>query len=192
MIIRVKFGYARVSTPGQHLDRQLTALTAFGCDEIIAEKRSAKDIAQRPALQALLAQLRKGDVLVVAEWDRATRSFLDGIAIMQHVLKRDATLRVLDINLDLADPIQQALVGVLSAIAQKERERNLSRAQDGRLEAKRRGVRMGRRSALSDAQITEMLERHRSGETPARLAVSYGVNKSTVTRLIARLRQHIL
>ena len=143
----MKFGYARVSTPGQHLDRQLTALTAFGCDEIVVEKRSAKDIEQRPALKALLATLRKGDTLVVAEWDRATRSFLDGVAIMRHVLETGATLRVLDISLDLADPIQQALVGVLSAIAQKERERNLSRAEEGRGEATRRGVRMGRRPA---------------------------------------------
>jgi len=185
----VKFRYARVSTPGQHLDRQLTALKAFGCDEIVAEKRSAKDIDQRPALKALLATLRKGDTLVVAEWDRATRSFLDGVTIMRHVLDTGATLKVLDINLDLADPIQQALVGVLSAIAQKERERNLCRAHEGRLEAKRRGVRMGRRPALSSAQLAEMLDRHRAGETAARLAASYAVNKSTVTRALARASQ---
>lgn len=180
----MKFGYARVSTPQQHLDRQITALEAAGCDDIITEKRSAADIERRPALKNLLAQLRKGDTLVVAEWDRATRSFLDGVAIMQKVMSTGATLKVLDIALDLSDPIQQALVGVLSAIAQKERERNLKRATEGRSEAKKRGQHLGRPSKLSPAQISELRRRHAAGEMAGTLATSYGVSKSTVSRLL--------
>lgn len=185
----MKFGYARVSTPQQHLDRQITALTAAGCDEIIAEKRSAADIERRPALKSLLATLRRGDVLVVAEWDRATRSFLDGVAIMQHVLATGATLKVLDINLDLTDAIQQALVGVLSAIAQKERERNLKRAAEGRIEAKKRGQSLGRKFKLSEAQRQELRRRFDAGELPSALAISYGVNKSTISRALRTQEQ---
>jgi len=182
----MKFGYARVSTPQQHLDRQITSLTAAACDEIVTEKRSAADIERRPALKKLLKQLRKGDVLVVAEWDRATRSFRDGIALMELVLDTGATLKVLDIHLDLSDPIQQALVGVLSAIAQKERERNLRRAGEGRIEAKKRGQHMGRPKKLSSAQIDELRRRHAAGELISTLSISYGVSKSTVSRHLSK------
>lgn len=179
----MKFGYARVSTPQQHLDRQITALEAAGCNEIITEKRSAADIERRPALKKLLAQLRKGDTLVVAEWDRATRSFLDGVAIMQKVMSTGATLKVLDIALDLSDPIQQALVGVLSAIAQKERERNLKRASEGRTEAKKRGQHLGRPTKLSEHQRARALDRLAAGETCREIARDMGVSHSTISRL---------
>lgn len=181
----MKFGYARVSTPSQSLDRQLTALAAQSCDQVIQEKASAKDIENRPALKRLLDQLRPGDEIIFAEWDRATRSFLDGIAIMKRITDSGATLKVLDIHLDLADPLHQAIVGVLSAMAQKERERNLKRAEEGREEARKRGKRIGGpKPRLSPAQLSELRERHDAGERPAKLAASYGVSKATVSRVI--------
>ncbi len=57
------------------------------------EKASAKDIKQRPQLEKAIDQLGKGDVLVLAEWDRATRSMLDGIAIVERVHVRDALIK---------------------------------------------------------------------------------------------------
>jgi DNA invertase Pin-like site-specific DNA recombinase len=62
-----KIGYARVSTPGQNLDRQIGALRAERCDEIFREKASAKDIRNRPQLEKAIDELGTGDVLVVAE-----------------------------------------------------------------------------------------------------------------------------
>ena len=80
-----KIGYARVSTPGQNLDRQIGALRAERCAEIFREKASGKDIRNRPQLEKAIDELGTGDVLVLAEWDRATRSMMDGITIMQRV-----------------------------------------------------------------------------------------------------------
>jgi DNA invertase Pin-like site-specific DNA recombinase len=85
-----KIGYARVSTPGQHLDRQIGALRAERCDEIFREKASAKDIRNRPQLEKAIDELGTGDVLVVAEWDRATRSMMDGVHIIERINKRGA------------------------------------------------------------------------------------------------------
>ena len=77
-----KVGYARVSSAAQHLDRQLGALRAERCDQIFAEKMSGKSLKGRPQLEKAIDALGTGDVLVVAEWDRATRSMMDGIAII--------------------------------------------------------------------------------------------------------------
>src|SRR5262245_66091528 len=50
----------------------------------------------RPQLEKAIAALGTGDVLVLPEWDRATRSMLDGIQIIQRVAARGALVKVLD------------------------------------------------------------------------------------------------
>jgi DNA invertase Pin-like site-specific DNA recombinase len=67
----------------QNLDRQIAALRSEGCNEIYREKASGKDIRNRPQPEKAIDQLGLGDCLVVAEWDRATRSMFDGIAIIE-------------------------------------------------------------------------------------------------------------
>jgi DNA invertase Pin-like site-specific DNA recombinase len=73
-----KVGYARVSSTGQNLDRQLGALVAEGCDRILQEKASGKSIKDRPELEKAISALGTGDVLMLAEWDRCTGSMIGG------------------------------------------------------------------------------------------------------------------
>ena len=75
-----KIGYARVSASTQNLDRQMGALRAERCHEVYREKASGKAVKGRPQLEKAIDALGRGDVLVVAEWDRATRSMMDGVA----------------------------------------------------------------------------------------------------------------
>ena len=82
-----KIGYARVSPPIQNLDRQIAALRKEGCDVIFREKASGKDILNRPQLERAIDELGTGDILVVAEWDRATRSMLDGVGLIERIHK---------------------------------------------------------------------------------------------------------
>jgi predicted site-specific integrase-resolvase len=84
-----KIGYARVSTEGQNLDRQIAALRAEGCDRIYREKASGRDVKNRLELAKAIDALATKGVLVLAEWDRATRSLIDGIEIMNKVHKRE-------------------------------------------------------------------------------------------------------
>jgi len=72
-------GYARVSATHQNLDRQLSMLKAEGCGRIFKEKLSGREGVSRPQLDKAIEALETGDVLVLAEWDRVTRSMLDGI-----------------------------------------------------------------------------------------------------------------
>ena len=74
-----KIGYARVSSSHQDLERQLGALRAERVHAIFREKASAKSIKGRPELEKAIDELGSGDVLVLAEWDRSTRSMFDGI-----------------------------------------------------------------------------------------------------------------
>lgn len=66
------YGYARVSTWEQNLDRQLDALSAFGVDEVFADKASGRDF-ERPEWIRLTTVLRVGDTLAVKSIDRLGR-----------------------------------------------------------------------------------------------------------------------
>ena len=92
----MKIGYARVSTHEQNLKRQIGALRAESCDKIFREKASRKSLRGRPELEKALDALGTDDVLIIAEWDRATRSMMDGIKIIQRISERGATVKVLD------------------------------------------------------------------------------------------------
>jgi len=82
------------------------------------EKATGKTVKGRPELEKAIDALGTGDVFVLAEWDRATRSMIDGIAIMQRVAARGAVIRVLDKpHLDLTSKIGQGILAFLSALA---------------------------------------------------------------------------
>lgn len=70
-------GYARVSSQGQSLDRQIGALNAAKTDKIFREVASGRTVKGRPQLERAIDALGAGDILVIAEWDRATRSMCD-------------------------------------------------------------------------------------------------------------------
>ena len=89
-------GYARVSAIHQNLDRQLALLRAAGCKRVFKEKESGREGVRRPELERAIETLGPGDVLVLAEWDRATRSMMDGIRIIERVAARGAMLKALD------------------------------------------------------------------------------------------------
>jgi DNA invertase Pin-like site-specific DNA recombinase len=66
------------------------------CHEVYREKASGKAIKGRPPLEKAIDVLGIGDVLVVAEWDRATRSMMDGVHIIERIHAQGAMIKVLD------------------------------------------------------------------------------------------------
>src|ERR1700688_1221019 len=92
-------GYERVSTQQQDLARQTKALKRLGCAVIYSDKASGKRMAGRPELARALADLDTGEELVIAEWDRATRSMWDGLQIIKAVIDAAASIKVLDRSL---------------------------------------------------------------------------------------------
>ena len=179
-----RIGYARVSTESQDLTRQLKALKRAECDPVFSDKASGKSMAGRPALADALAELDEGDELVIAEWDRATRSMWDGLQIIKTVIDAKASIRVLDRNyIDLTTPMGRGFMAMLSALAEDERLRIIKRTHEGRQLARGKGVKMGRKPILSPHQIEEARGRLAAGATTRELAKSYGVSRSTIARL---------
>jgi DNA invertase Pin-like site-specific DNA recombinase len=179
-----KIGYARVSSEHQSLDRQIAVLRAQRCDVIYREKASGKTVKGRPQLEKAIDQLGPGDILILAEWDRCTRSMQDGVAIIERIHSRGAFVRVLDRDyLDLTKPINRGILAFLSALAQDERERIHRRAAEGRRAAKVRGARFGRKPKLTEHQQAEARKRLAAGDTCRQIAKMLGVHHSTVSRL---------
>jgi DNA invertase Pin-like site-specific DNA recombinase len=181
-----KIGYARASTSTQSLDRQIGALRAERCHEVYREKASGKATKGRPQLEKAIDALGTGDVLVVAEWDRATRSMMDGVHIIERIHARGAMIKVLDKpHLDLTTPIGRGFIAFLSALAEDERQRIVKRANDGRAAARKRGVHMGRKPKLTELQRRVARERIAKGESARSIAQEWGVAHTTVARAVA-------
>ena len=179
-------GYARVSTESQDLARQTKALKRLGCAPIYSDKASGKSMAGRPELARALDDLDSGDELVIAEWDRATRSMWDGLQIIKTVIDAGASIKVLDRSyIDLTTPMGRGFMAMMSAMAEDERLRIIKRTGEGRKIAQGKGIRMGRKPKLTPHQMTEARQRLAKGETTRALAKSYGVSVSTISRLAA-------
>jgi DNA invertase Pin-like site-specific DNA recombinase len=181
-------GYARVSTSHQNLDRQLSTLRAAGCKKIFKEKESGREGIKRKELERAINELGQGDVLVLAEWDRATRSMTDGIRIIERVAARGASLKALDRQwLDLTTPIGKGILAFLSSLAEDERGRILARANGGRAAARKRGVRFGPKPKLALHQRREAIRMVREqGMSLRAVAHHYHVGHSTIVRALER------
>ena len=150
------YGYARVSTKDQNLDRQLIALRDFGIDDrdIIREKASGKSL-EREAYQTLRNQLlREGDTLVIKSLDRLSRNKLHIKQELEYYRSRGIRVMILDMPTTLAqfndgqewilEMINAILIEVLASLAEQERIRNLTRQAEGISAAKQKGKHLGR------------------------------------------------
>jgi hypothetical protein len=104
----IRIGYARVSTGGQNLERQLDALRAAGRRRVFAEKKSGRDT-DRPELAACLDFMTPGDTLVVPSLDRLSRSLQDLITTVGDLRRRGVGFTSLHENLDTTTPGGRAL-----------------------------------------------------------------------------------
>lgn len=90
----MKFGYMRVSTLDQNLDRQKKQLEEFGCDRIFFGKITGTK-RNRPELNSMLEFLRPEDTVVVTDLTRLSRSTKDLIEITEQISQKGAHLKSL-------------------------------------------------------------------------------------------------
>jgi DNA invertase Pin-like site-specific DNA recombinase len=177
-------GYARVSTDGQTLDAQHSALVNAGAEKVYSEKISGA-ITDRPALAKALAALASGDTLVVCKLDRLARSTRDLLNTLDAVGKAGASFRSLgDSWADTTTPHGRLMLTVLGGLAEFERHLILARTSEGRKRAQQRGVRFGRKPKLTAHQQQEAFARMAAGEALVDIARSYAVSHSTISRLV--------
>ena len=148
------YGYARVSSAGQNLDRQLDALKSAGIEEsrIFCDRKSGKDF-DRPGWTKLERRLRKGDALVIPSLDRLGRNYGEILEKWRYLTNhRSVLIRVLDMPLLNTGGtyglvmrfIVELVLRVLAFVAECERKHIRERQKAGIEAAKRRGVRFGR------------------------------------------------
>ena len=148
-------GYARVSTDGQTLEAQQEVLRAAGATQVYAEKQSGVKT-DREALARCLASLEPGDTLVVTKLDRLARSTRDLLKTLDIIAKAGASFRPLgDGWADTTTPHGKPMITVLGGLAEFERHLILARTSEGRVRAKARGVKFGRRPKLTKHQQAE-------------------------------------
>jgi DNA invertase Pin-like site-specific DNA recombinase len=141
-----------VSTDGQTLDAQQSALAAAGAEKVYAEKVSIA-VTDRKALARVLAVLGAGDVLLVTRLDRLARSTRDLLNVLDAVAKAGAGFRSLaDSWADTTTPHGKLMITILGGLAEFERSLILARTSEGRARAKTRGVRFGRKLKLTPHQ----------------------------------------
>lgn len=174
------YGYARVSTKDQNLDRQLSALHAFGVAEnrIFQEKLSGKDF-DRPAWRKLLKKLKPGDTLVVKSIDRLGRNYEEIIEYWRIITKeKRASVVVLDMPLldtregkDLTGTlIADIVLQLLSYVAETEREFIRQRQAEGIAAAKAKGKHLGRWPKEKPENYPAVYDLWQNGILSARLA----------------------
>lgn len=175
-------GYARVSTDDQSLDSQTDALRAARAERIFADKISGTK-RERPELDKMLDQLRPGDVVAVAKYDRLARSLRDLLDLVETIKARGAGFRSLAEDIDTTTPAGRLVFHVFASSAQFERERISERTREGLDAARKRGRVGGRPPALSAAQRDEV-RRMRDGENRAvgEIARLFKVSERTVRR----------
>lgn len=179
------YGYARVSTTGQTLEAQLAQLKTAGCDPIFREKVSGAR-ADRRQLNKMLDGLTEGDAVVVTRIDRLARSTFDLFAIVKAIVDKKAQFRSLaEPWADTSNSTGRLMIAVLGGLADVERDLIRTRTSEGRERAKLRGVRLGRKPKLTEAQRREALARRAAGETLMDIARSYNVSFATISRMRA-------
>lgn len=190
------YGYARVSTKDQNLDRQLIALREFGIDDrdIIREKASGKSL-NREAYQTLRNQLlREGDTLVIVALDRLSRNKLHIKQELEYYRGRNIRVMVLDMPTTLCqvnegqewiiEMINAILVEVLASLAEQERVKTLTRQAEGIEAAKLQGKHLGRPKMKIPEGWDNIYMLWKSGEITAVEAMKRsGLKKSTFYKL---------
>lgn len=193
------YGYARVSSTEQNLDRQIEALMEYGVDErdIITDKQSGKDF-QRSGYLALKQQmLREGDTLVIKEMDRLGRDYEAIKNEWQELQRMGVDIVIIDtpiLNTKEKSDLEKSLIcnivfELLAYTAEKERRKIRTRQAEGIKLALQRGAAFGRPSVEVPQNFTEVTERWRSGEITAVEAMrQLGLKKTTFYKLVSSQR----
>jgi len=132
----MKFGYCRVSTEKQELNRQLDMLK--DCDEILQEKMSGTK-SDRPELNKLKEIVREGDTVIVESFSRLGRSTKDLIDLVDYFEKKLVKLISLKENFDTGTPQGRLMLTVFQAFSQFERDIIAQRTKEGLESARARG-----------------------------------------------------
>ena len=182
------FGYARVSTQEQSLNRQLDALKVAGAEEIVQEKITGTK-ADRPELSRLLDKLRNGDVVLIADLTRLSRSTKDLFNLVEQIEKKGSNIKSLKENwLDTTTPQGKLMFTFMAGISQFERDLISQRTKEGLEAARARGKRGGRKPKLDNNKKKVIYELYQQKKTSIKdICDMFDITKPTLYKAIEEI-----
>lgn len=187
----MKYGYVRVSTKEQNIDRQLVEMYAQGLNDktIFIDKQSGKDF-ERDEYQKLKKILKSGDLLIIKSIDRLGRNY-DMIIDEWRALVNDMNVDIQVLDMPLLDTrtegknlvgkfISDIVLQILSFVAENERENIKKRQAKGIRIAKEKGKHLGRPKLKLPKNFTIIANQYKKKEiTLAEALSSLKMNRST-------------
>ena len=177
-------GYARVSTIEQNLDRQIDAMTEIGAEKIFTEKVTGRK-SDRPELTRMIEQLRDGDVVIISELTRLSRSTRDLFVIVEQIQSKGANIKSLkETWLDTTTPHGKLMFTIFAGLSQFEADLTAQRTREGLAAARARG-RLGGRPKVDSDKSGMALKMYDSKEfTVDEICKICHVGKTTLYRLL--------
>lgn len=182
------FAYCRVSTNDQTTDNQVREIETGGfhvdAKRIIVETVSGSvPAAERTGFAKLVDRFESGDILIVTKLDRLGRNAMDVRMTVERLAIDGVRVHCLALGgVDLTSAAGKMTMGVISAVAEFERDLLIERTQAGLSRAKAEGRTLGRPSALSAAQKRQVQIERAAGASLGALAKIYGVSRSAIQR----------
>ena len=179
------YGYARVSTLDQNLDRQKDVLREYGVDKIYCEKISGAK-KNRPELDRMLAVLEHGDAVVIESLSRLGRSVKNLSELMEMFNETGIRLISLKESVDTTSATGRLLFTIISSLAAFERETLIERTNEGLASARARG-KVGGRPKTNTTTLKKAVALYETGQySLADVTELTGVSKSTLYRALKK------
>lgn len=184
-----KFAYIRTSTKDQHADLQRDAIAKVdGIKRVYADEGVSGTLASRPQWDALIDRLEAGDEIVVWKFDRIGRNTMNVLEAVQRIADKGATFHSLTEKIDTSGPMGQAMLTIMAAFAQLERDTIVERTRAGLDAARAKGRVGGRPSVVDPKKLATIKKLVASGEhSRAEIATMMGISQATLYRAISTL-----
>lgn len=189
------FIYARVSTREQTNDNQVMEIEAAGFTvqprRIVVEHISGGVAASsRPEFSKLLDRLETGDILIVTKLDRLGRNAMDVRSTVEKLTEAGIRVYCLALGgMDLTSAAGKLTMGVISAVAEFERDQMIERTNAGLTRSRASGTKFGRKEALPAGKQSQVLQMLACGESVSKLARDFGTSRQTIMRIRTKALQ---
>lgn len=198
-----KFGYARISSKTQNIERQIRELKECGCDKIYMDTASGKDF-KRTEYQKLKREIRFDDLLVVHDLSRFGRNKEEIMKEWKEIIEKDADIEVLNMPIlntkqykeveGLGKLVSEIFLSVMSWSVEEDRKRIKEAQKEGIAIAKEKGKFKGRptkyhenakdpKDRLIYNEIIRMLD---GDESVMDISKKTGVTRTTIYNIIDR------
>ena len=177
-------GYARVSTIDQNLDRQIDALNTAKVTKLFTEKVTGRK-SDRPELLRMIEQLREGDIVIISELTRLSRSTKDLFSIVELIQSKGANIKSLkETWLDTTTPQGKLMFTIFAGLSQFEADLIAQRTREGLAAARLRG-RLGGRPRTDKRKVRTALKMYDSKQFSVdEVCRNCGIGKTTLYRMI--------